>query len=83
MIYTLCYLAVVGITTSMDDHTRHYWAQLNGGHIAELDAEEYDELSEYLRLKNRIEWETVSTMDPNAGMDDKTATELKRKFGHE
>ena len=83
MITNVCYLAVVGIAVAKDGGDVRYWAQLNGGHVAELSADEFTELEDYLIVKNRIELETVSQMDPNRGMDDETAAELKRKFSHE
>lgn len=81
MITNVCYLAIVGLAIGTENDSRRYWAQLNGGHVAELSADEYTEIEDYLIVKNRIEMETVSQMDPNAGMDDETSRELKMKYG--
>jgi len=42
---------------------------LNGGHKVILTDAEYDRLGDYITLKNRIETERTSDMDPNRGMD--------------
>ena len=81
MITNVCYLAIVGLTTSEGEHgkDRRYWAQLNGGHVAELSSAEYAELEDYLEKKNNIERDKT-WIQP---VDEPTSAGLKRKFGRE